>query len=427
MLSALRPLQHRNFALIWSAALLSNVGSWMQTVAVGVFVTARTGQPGWTGLVAAAAFLPIGLLSPLGGVIADRLDRRVWLFVTTAGETAFASCLTVLAATGRATPATVTLLVFGGGAMAAIGSPAYQAMLPDLVPVGELGPAISLSSAQFNMGRVVGPALAGFAIVTGGYSWAFAINAGSFFAVLIALCLVQLPGITRPAVPASLRQRLVEGGRATFANPATRLAVILISVVALTASPFIALVPAVALKAFASKATGTSVLVTAQGIGAVAGALALTPLVRRYGRRRLLLANLVAVCVFLSAYGLAPDLWLGALAILLVGAAYIGVLAGCNTIVQLYAPASLRGRMLGIYMMALGILYPIGALAQGAIADVVGIRTVTVGGAAVLLVLLASVLRRSIPANLEGQPLPASSPQTSTSGTRMADIEGATS
>lgn len=427
MLSALRPLQHRNFALIWSAALLSNVGSWMQTVAVGVFVTARTGQPGWTGLVAAAAFLPIGLLSPLGGVIADRLDRRVWLFVTTAGETAFASCLTVLAATGRATPATVTLLVFGGGAMAAIGSPAYQAMLPDLVPVGELGPAISLSSAQFNMGRVVGPALAGFAIITGGYSWAFAINAGSFFAVLIALCLVQLPGITRPAVPASLRQRLVEGGRATFANPATRLAVILISVVALTASPFIALVPAVALKAFASKATGTSVLVTAQGIGAVAGALALTPLVRRYGRRRLLLANLVAVCVFLSAYGLAPDLWLGALAILLVGAAYIGVLAGCNTIVQLYAPASLRGRMLGIYMMALGILYPIGALAQGAIADVVGIRTVTVGGAAVLLVLLASVLRRSIPANLEGQPLPASSPQTSTSGTRMADIEGATS
>ena len=77
MLSALRPLQHRNFALIWWAALLSNVGSWMQTVAVGVFVTARTGRPGWTGLVAAAAFLPIGLLSPLGGVIADRLDRRI--------------------------------------------------------------------------------------------------------------------------------------------------------------------------------------------------------------------------------------------------------------------------------------------------------------------------------------------------------------
>jgi MFS family permease len=388
MLSALRPLRHRNFALIWWSALVSNVGSWMQTVAVGVFVTARTGRPGWTGLVAAAAFLPIGLLSPLGGVIADRLDRRIWLLVTTAGETAFAACLTLLAATGHATPATVTLLVFGGGAMAAIGFPAYQAMLPDLVPASELGAAISLGSAQYNMGRVIGPALAGFAILAGGYSWAFGINAASFFAVMIALCLVHLPRATRPAAPASLRQRLVEGGRATFANPATRVAVVLIS--------------AVALKAFASKAAGTSVLITAQGIGAVGGALALTPLVRRYGRRRVLVATMVAVCLFLCAYGLAPDLWLGAVALLFVGGSYIGVLAGCNTIVQLYAPASLRGRMLGIYMMALGIFYPIGALAQGAIANVVGIRTVTVGGALVLLALLATVLRRGIPADLEG-------------------------
>jgi MFS family permease len=400
-------LRHRNFALIWAAALLSNVGSWMQTVAVGILVTARTGQPGWTGLVAAAGFLPIGLLSPLGGVMADRMDRRLWLFATTAGETAFAVGLTVLAATGRATPPVVTLLVFGGGAMGAVGSPAYQAMLPDLVPTAELGPAVSLSSAQFNIGRVIGPALAGLAIVAGGYAWAFAINAASFLAVLIALCLVRLPSATRQASAASLRQRLAEGGRATFANPMTRLAVVLISVVALTASPFIALVPAVALKAFGSKATGTSVLITAQGIGAVAGALALTPLAHRHGRRKVLLADLVAVCVFLCAYGAAPNLWLGAAALLLVGAAYIGVLAGCNTIVQLYAPGSLRGRMLGIYMMALGIFYPVGALAQGAIADAAGIRTVTIGGAALLLVLVVTVIRRHIPASIEGDTITA--------------------
>jgi MFS family permease len=407
MLSALRPLHYRNFALLWWAALLSNAGSWMQTVAVGVLVTTRTGRPGWTGLVAAAGFLPNGLLSPLGGVMADRMDRRFWLFLTTAGETAFATCLTVLAATGNATPAVVTLLVFGGGSMAAIGFPAYQAMLPDLVPSSELGSAISLSSAQFNMGRVVGPALAGLAIVAGGYAWAFAINAGSFFAVLVALCLVKLPPVHRPSLSATLFQRLVDGGRATFASTEARLAVILISTVALTASPFIALVPAMAVKAFASKASGTSVLVTAQGIGAVSGSLALTPLARHYGRRRVLLASLVAVCVFLVAYGLAPDLWLGAAALVLVGAAYIGVLAGCNTIVQLYAPAELRGRMLGIYMMALGILYPVGALAQGAIADVTGIRAVTAGGAVVLLLLVAGVLRRRVPASLEGHPGPA--------------------
>ncbi len=402
MLSALRPLRHRNYTLIWSAALLSNVGSWIQTVAVGVFVTARTHQPGWTGLVAAAGFLPNGLLSPVGGLMADRMDRRLWLFLTTLGEVAFALALTLLAATGQATPAIVTLLVFGGGAMSAVGFPAYQAMLPDLVPRGELGPAISLSSAQFNLGRVIGPAIAGLAIVAGGYDWAFGINALSFLAVLVALMLVRLPPTERPKQSARLVERLEEGFRAVVATPQARLAVVLISVVALTASPFIALIPAMALKAFASAEAGTSVLVTAQGIGAVAGAIAITPLTRRFGRRRLLFADIGALCVFLGGYSLSPSLWAGAVWLGLVGASYIGVLAGLNTIVQLYAPPQLRGRMLGIYMMALGILYPVGALAQGAIAGRVGIRAMTAIGALLLLALFVGLLARKVPRELGG-------------------------
>lgn len=384
MLSSLRPLRYRNFALIWSAALLSNIGSWMQTVAVGVLVTAKTGRASWTGLVAAAAFLPIGLLSPLGGLMADRMDRRKWLFITTVGETVFAAVLTLLATTGHDSPVAVTLLVFGGGAMSAVGFPAYQAMMPSLVPTGELGSAISLSSAQFNLGRVVGPALAGVAIVAGGYGWAFGINAASFFAVLVALCLVRLPPVAHPRTVESLIKRLGDGVRATTRTPAARLAVTLISVVALTASPFIALIPAVALKAFHSKASGTSLLVTAQGVGAVLGALALTPLATTFGRRRVLLADLIAVSVLLALYGLSPNIWLASIAMVAVGGAYIGVLAGCNTIIQLNATDALRGRMLGLYMMALGILYPVGAIAQGWIANAVGIRAVTVAGALLL-------------------------------------------
>lgn len=403
MATALEPLRHRNFALIWTSALLSNVGSWMQTVAVGILVTARTGQAGWTGLVAAAGFLPIGLLSPLGGVMADRFDRRMWLFATTVGEAAFATVLAVLAWTGQDNPGTVTLLVLGGGAMAAIGFPAYQAMMPDLVPADQLGSAISLSSAQFNLGRVIGPALAGVAIVVGGYQLAFAINAISFFAVLVALQIVHLPERTRETDPSSLRQRLAEGFQATIGNRNARFAVMCISVVALTASPFIALVPAIAIKVFHSKAGGTSVLITAQGIGAVAGALAITPLVARFGRRRVLAGDLVGVCGFLVLYAVAPNLWIGAVALLLVGGSYIGVLAGCNTIVQLNAPADLRGRMLGIYMMALGVIYPIGALLQGWLADWAGLRAVTAGGALLLLavVAVAGVTGR-VPARLDG-------------------------
>ncbi len=403
MPAALSPLRHRDFALIWSAALLSNIGSWMQTVAVGILVTARTGQPGWTGLVAAAGFLPIGLLSPIGGVMADRVDRRSWLFLTTCGETAFAAALAATAWSGRASPVLVTLLVLGGGASAAVGFPAFQAMMPDLVPGAELTAAISLSSAQFNLGRVVGPALAGVAIVAGGYRLAFFLNALSFLAVLVAVRLVRLPA-RRGAVDATgLWPRLAAGARATAADPPARFAVALISVVALTASPFIALVPAMALEVFHSRSYGTSILVTAQGVGAVGGALALTPLVARFGRRRVLIADLVAVGTFLVLYGAAPDLWLGTVTLVLVGASYIGVLAGGNTIVQLYAPAALRGRMLGIYMMALGILYPVGALLQGWLGGWLGLRAVTAGGAVLLLGLVGVGLAGgAFPGRLDG-------------------------
>ncbi len=423
MLNPLRPLRHRNFALVWSAALVSNVGTWMQTVAVGVLVTARTGHPAWTALVAAAGFLPGGLLSPLGGVLADRIDRRRLFLATTLGETGCAAGLTALSAGGHATPGLVTLVVFVGGCASALGFPAYQSITPDLVPVEDLGAAISLSSAQFNLGRVAGPALAGVAIATGGYAWAFGANAVSFGAVVVALLALRLPPQATDRSGGSVLARLAAGARATASNRPCRSAVVVISVVALTASPFIALVPAVALEALHGGAGATATLITAQGVGAVAGALALAPLVRVVGRRRLLLADLVVVSCALAAYGSAPDLASAAAAMVAVGAGYIGILAGCNTIIQLHAPAVLRGRVLGIYMTALGVLYPLGALAQGLVADLVGIRAVTIGGAAVLLVTAALALRRAVPAAVDHPPAAAAAPPPGAAG-RLGPVAG---
>jgi MFS family permease len=262
-------------------------------------------------------------------------------------------------------------------------------MLPDLVPQEELLAAVSLSSAQFNLGRVVGPALAGVVIAAAGYAWAFAVNAASFVAVILALLAVRLPP-ARPVERAPLRRRLVEGARATAAEPACRLAVGMIAVVAVTASPFIALVPAVAVKLFHSGSRGTAVLVTAQGVGAVFGALALAPLAERLGRRRVLVGALFGVCAAMAGYAVAPLLALSALAITVLGGFYICVLSGLNTTIQLRAPVEVRGRVLGIYMMALGVLYPVGAIAQGWVADRVGLRIVTLGGAALLAVVVAA-------------------------------------
>ncbi len=373
----------------------------MQTVALGVLVFARTDQPGWTGLVAAAAFVPIGLLAPVGGALADRLDRRRWLIATTLAEMAFATVLAVLAATGHDPPFVLVVLAFCGGASGAIGFPAFQAMVPDLVPTEDLLGAVSLSSAQFNLGRVIGPALAGLALLTHDYGLVFGINAASFAAVVVALALVRLPRPLSQPAGLSMGARLLAGARAAAAEPGCRAAIQLIAVVALLASPFIALVPAmsgVLDRGGVSTSVGTAILVTAQGVGAVAGALVLPTLAERVGRRAMLTTALLVLPILLVLYGLAPTLWLSALSFLAVGAGYIAVLSGLNTVVQLRAPADVRGRVLSIYMMGLGIVYPIGAVAQGAIADHVGVRTVTVVGAVVLagVLGLAMVVRPGV-------------------------------
>jgi MFS family permease len=402
-LAGLRPLRHRPFAVIWSAALVSNVGTWMQTIAVGTLITERTGQAGQAGLVAAAGFLPVGLLSPVGGALADRVDRRRLLILTTVGETFFATLLAVLYASGHATTLAVDGCVFGGGCMAALGFPCYQAMLPDLVPEADLLGAVSLSSAQFNLGRVVGPALAGIVIALGSYAWAFAVNAASFGAVLVALTILHVDS-PRGGAGQRLWQQIRAGARFARHEPGCRTAILLASVMALTASPFIALIPAIAVKVFDGGAGATSVLVTAQGVGAVVGALAVAPLAERYGRRNVLLLFLGALLPgALVLYAAAPVLALAAAGLALVGGAYISCLSGLNVVVQLRAPAELRGRLVSLYFVAVGVVYPIGAVVQGKLGDLLGLRWVT-GGSAVLLataVLSARLFRPAAVATLE--------------------------
>ena len=396
-LTSVQPLRHRNFALVWAAALVSNIGSWVQTVAVGVLVTDLTGQARWTGLVAAAAFLPLGLLSPVGGALADRVDRRRLLLITTLGETGFACILAVLSASGRISPANLTLTVLGMGCVAAVGFPAYQAILPDLVPRDELLAASSLSMAQYNLGRVVGPALAGVVLAVGSYTLAFVLNAVSFGAVMVAIALVRVPPPT-PDNESGLWRRIAAGARAAWDEPGCRTAILGIAVVALLLSPFIALIPAVAAKLFDEGEGGTSVLITAQGVGAVIGALALPGLAQRFGRRRVLLVDLAVLPGLLVLYSLAPSLLLATVALAVVGAGYIGVLSGLGTVVQLRAPAALRGRVLSLYMVALGTVYPIGAVVQGALGDRFGLRLVTAACAVAFLVVVVLV-RATIPSS----------------------------
>lgn len=360
----------------------------MQTVALGTLITLKTHNALWTALVIAAAFIPMGLLSPLGGVLADRLDRRKWLIITTIAEAVFAGVLCVATAIHHDPPIVLVIVAFLGGCCGSVGFPAYQSMLPDLVDPDDLLPAISLSSAQWNMGRVVGPALAGLVIVAWSPAAAFGINAVSFGAVVIALLFVRLKAHVKSPHIESVWHRLKDGARIAFTEPGCRSAIILISIFALIGSPFIGLVASVAIDGLHRSAGGPAVLTTGQGVGAVIGALALAPLAKKLGQRIVVSVAVAAFCCALVLYGLSPNIWTAGIAIALVGGTYICVLSGLNTVVQLRAPQEARGRVLSIYMMALGAIYPVGLILEGAIGQEIGVRVMTVASGLILGVVL---------------------------------------
>ena len=384
---AIAPLRHPAYARLWTGAFVSNIGTWMETLALGVYVTKHTGQAAWTGTIAAAGFLPIAFFGPLGGALADRMPRKLLLMATTFVQTGLAALLTVLFVIGHPSAPVLTVIAFGNGICAGLGFPAFQAILPDLVPVEDLPGAIALSSAQYNLGRVVGPVLAGVVIAVGGYAWAEAVNAVSFFAVIAVLLTLVLPKPGAHARDQKLFHSIIEGFRFVRREPGLRINAVAMCLNTFLAAPFIALVPAMAEKVLHTD-IGTSILIAVQGTGAVAMAFSLGWLVQRFGPRRLLVGLMAALPVALGAYAYAPDLALSSLAILFVGALYLGALSSFSTVAQLRAPPAIRGRVLAVNTMILGSLYPLGAVVQGKIADGIGLRATTFGAAAIMAVVL---------------------------------------
>jgi MFS family permease len=366
----------------------------MQTVAVGALVQGFTGNPVWTVATFIAGFLPNGILAPIGGALADRLDRRRWAIIGTAVEGSLALTLALVVAGGTRDPVVITLLVLAAGCVAALRMPFQQAMLPDLVPPADVVGAISLGSAQWNLGRVVGPALAGLVIVAGSYSTAFFANAASFLAVIVAFAFIRLPPPVKADDDRGLLAHLRDGASTVRHTPALRTGMVLIAVAAALVAPFIALVPAFADELTDTRpalAAATGALTTGQGVGAVTFALLFPTLVERFGRRRMLVLVLVATPLALVPYALAPSVPAAVAAIVLVGGCYICILSGLSAVMQLRAPSAYRGRVLSLYFATLSVVFPLGALVQGVAARRVGLRTTTLVGAVAMLVAVGSL------------------------------------
>ncbi len=379
---------------MWFGALVSNIGTWMETVALGYYVADTTGKASWSAVVSAAGFIPGAIVGPIGSAMADRLRRRRVLIVTNTIAAVFAVVLAVWVGGGDATPIGLAIIGFFAGAVVMFGFPSFQVSLPDLVPREHLTAAVGLSNAQWNLGRIIGPAFAALAIAIGGIETALWCNAVSFFAVILAVSMVRLPGgkgERRPVFAA-----LGDGVRFARSNPAMRrMLVVMIAVIAI-ASPFIAFVSQVATNVFDGDETATSVLVTCQGIGAVTAAFTLGAMTKRWGSWQLMAGSAAALCVALVAYGLAPVFWTAALALVVVGLAYGYAFTSFAGIAQREAPDEMRGRVLAVNSFVLGILFPVGTLVQGAIADATSLRAVTAGSGVVLAVLLIVLRPRPV-------------------------------
>jgi MFS family permease len=397
------PFRHPQYARLWTGAFISNIGTWMEAIALGVYVQQHTHQAAWTGTVAAAAFVPIAFFSPLGGALADRFPRRWLMIITSVFQMGLATLLTVLFVVGEPSAVTLTFIALGNGIGAALGFPAYQAMLPDLVPVEDLPGAIALSSAQYNLGRVVGPALAGVVIAIGGYAWAEGINALSFLAVVAVLLTLHLPPPSAGARAERIARAIADGFRYVRREPGLRITALAMCLNTFLAAPFIALVPAMAQDVLHAGKTGTAILVTAQGAGAVLMAFSLGTLVSRFSARRVLVTLMATLPFALMAYAAAPALGPSALALFVVGLLYLGTLSSFTTIAQLRVTSAIRGRVLSVFTVILGSLYPLGAIVQGKLADHVGLRWTTFGSAVLMLfaIVVTRLLRPGVTAAID--------------------------
>jgi MFS family permease len=379
------PLRHRPVRLLWGAAVISDIGTWVQLIVVGSLVAAGTGSAVQTGLVALATFMPQGIASPFGGLLADRYDRRKVFASALMLQALVTTALAIALGLGVRTPALLTLLILLGSAAGATGAPSYAAMQPDLVPPHELMQMVSLGVYSWNSGRVVGPLLGSVMVLAVGPAWTIGFNALSFVVMATAVTLVRRPFRPHGAV-GTVRERLLGGFHAMRSTPGCWHALVMLALFNFTIVPFMGLIPIYVRAEFDGGTGLTGVVASAQGIGAIIGGILVTMLAARYGRSTLVGWVAIGVSIALAAYALAPnEAWVIAIAMVL-GGGWSSMFIALSAVIQRDAPLASRGRVMSLMQATLGISYGSGLLFIGVIGDMATMRVAFGVGAAVGLV-----------------------------------------
>jgi predicted MFS family arabinose efflux permease len=368
------PFGHPAFAVIWTATVVSNVGAWMYTAASGWLMTGLNPDPLIVSLVQVAAGLPIVLFAIPAGALADIVDRRRFLIVAEIATTAVSAIFAALVGLGLVTPTVLLAFTFLIGAFGALAAPAWQSVVPQLVPREELQAAVAANSVGFNVSRAVGPALGGAITAALGIAAPFWINAASNLGVIGGL--VWWRSVKRGAghLPAERFGRAIRTGlRYARHNPQLRATLLRAVGFFLFASAYWALLPLIARDRIAAGPDIYGVLLGAIGGGAVAGAFALPWAKRRLGADGLLVAGTLGTALALVLFGLARDSTTAFAASVLAGAAWIAVLSTLNVSAQVALPEWVRARGLALFMTVYFGAHTVGSALWGQIAALWGL------------------------------------------------------
>ncbi len=386
---AFTPLRHRDFRLLWSGLVISNVGSWMQFVALGYLVDRLTQSPLYLGILAVSQAIPRILFSIIGGAIADRMDRRWLLFASNLFLACTAVVLTVLTVTGRIQIWEILTIGALNAAAQAFDMPARHSLVPSLVEDREVLNAINLNAIAFNGAGVLGPSIGGVVIALIGEAGCFFLNAVSFLAVFIAL-LLMAPLPKPEALTSGVFEDIREGFGILRTHSRLLLYLSTVAIVSFFGRPYIRMMPTVAREMLHVQATGLGLLQSAPGVGTISSAFLIGWLAGS-GKGKMLVTALMVYGISIVAFGFVP--WFGSALLLLVviGLAQALVMSAAMTLVQLSVPDQLRGRIMGMYGLLTFGGFALGSLPVGALAGWIGIGPAIASGG-VVLILVALLL-----------------------------------
>jgi MFS family permease len=380
---SLRAFRHRRFRIFWSAALVSNTGSWLSNLTVPFVLYDLTHSAFWVGLAALAQFLPGVVMAPYGGALADRHDRRRVLLVAQTGLAGSAVALWAVWAGGVHDPYAIMALVALAGTFQGLGLPAWQSFVHDLVPRQDLASAVGLNSLQLNAARAVGPAVAGVLLATLGPGWAFLLNAASFAFVIAALLMVGTAAVAARQPRSSALGGFVSALRYIGGQPGIQAAILVSVLVGLLGNPVFGFTVVFASDVFHVGPVGLGVLNAVLGIGSVIAAPIVTSACRSLGRTVRWAFLLFALAM--GGFAAAPNAWAGGVALAVVGGCFLAVISSANTAMQLIVADHMRGRVLAVRIMLFTLSFPVGALTQGWVSDQTGPRAAVLGAAGVML------------------------------------------